>query len=103
MDAPRRIGHGAAVLAGLAIALIAGLSARWLLRVPRPGIVVAAACGVVGMVIGAPIVHAISGEHEFHAFRPESFIAALLTALVLLLLYRRISRRPDAGERRLFS
>lgn len=92
----------AGVLEGLLIALVAGLCARLAVPEPRPGILAATVCGVLGMIIGAPVAHAVSGEHEFHAFRPESFLAAALAALLLLLLFRRVRRRPDAAERRLF-
>lgn len=91
------------MIAGLLLSLIAGLLARFAFRRGRPGIVAAMLAGMVGAVFGSPVVHQISGEHEFHAFRPESFIAAIGGAIVLLWIHRRVRERGHPGDRRLFS
>lgn len=91
------------MIAGLLLALIAGLLARAAFRRGPPSIPVALLAGVAGTVVGSPVAHAVSGEHEFHAFRPESFIAAIGGAVVLLWLQRRVVHRADPDDRRIFS
>ncbi len=92
-----------AVIVGLLISILAGLTARSVLPSPRPPVLLAGAAGVTGMVLGAPVAHRISSGHEFHAFQPESFIAGFVGALLILLVVRRIARRLAPDDRRLFS
>lgn len=91
------------MVTGMALALLAGLLARGCVRGGRPGVAVSLAAGLIGAILGSPAVHALSGEHEFHAFRPESFIAALVGSWLLLSLYTAIRGRSQPSERRLFS
>ncbi|MTD47419.1 hypothetical protein GKE82_25470 [Conexibacter sp. W3-3-2] len=92
------------VLAGILIAALAGLFARLMVPEPKPPRAAAVLAGFLGMLSGAPIAHKISADHEFHAFRPESTIAAVAGAYVLLVLLRLVIRRFGASEeRRLFS
>jgi uncharacterized membrane protein YeaQ/YmgE (transglycosylase-associated protein family) len=91
------------MLIGLIYALLAGLVARSVFRVPRPPFALALAAGVAGTVVGAPIAHRISGEHEFHAFQPESFIAGIIGAFVVLSIVRLVARRVSSSDDRLFS
>ncbi len=89
--------------AGLLTALIAGLVARAMFTRERPGIFLALLAGFIGALVGSPIAHRLSGEHGFHAFQPESFIAALTGAVILLWLQQRLCRRGRPRERRIFS
>lgn len=91
------------MVAGLILATLAGLTARLMLPAPRAPFLLAVAAGVIGMVVGSPVAHRISGGHEFHAFKPESFIAGLVGALVILSVTRIITRRFAPDDRRLFS
>lgn len=96
------MGHGVSMIAGLVLALAAGLLARSAFSFGRPSVVVALLAGLAGMVAGAPVAHAISGEHEFHAFRPESFLSALVGAVVILWVYRRLRQGAHRGAPRIF-
>lgn len=71
-------------------------------RAPRPPWPLALVAGILGTVAGAPVAHRISGTHEFHAFQPESFIAGLSGALILLMVIRFVKRRVGPSEPRLF-
>lgn len=91
------------MMLGLVIAACAGLAARELFQRGRPGVAVALVAGLMGTVAGSPVAHMVSGDHEFHAFRPESFIAGFLGAILLLALYRGTQERTRGSEPRLFS
>lgn len=91
------------MLVGLILAILAGLTARSVVPSPRPPVLAAAAAGVTGMIVGAPVAHRISGGHEFHAFQPESFIAGFVGALLILFLVRGITQKLAPDDRRLFS
>ena len=96
------IRHAGLVPEGLIYAVIAGLVAREVLGREKPNVAVAVLAGVLGTVVGSWLVHRIGGSHQFHAFRPESLIAGLGTAIVLLFAYRTAKDRLYPDQRRIF-
>lgn len=94
--------HAWFVPEGLIYALVAGVLARAVLGHHRPGVAVAVMAGVFGTLAGAPVAHAVSGDHEFHAFQPESLIAGFGGAIVLLVFYRVVRSRLAPSERHIF-
>lgn len=87
---------------GLIYAVIAGLLARETQGRQKPNVAIAVLAGILGTVVGAWLVHRIGGSHQFHAFRPESFVAGLGAAIVILFAYRLVRGRLHPDQRRIF-
>lgn len=87
---------------GLIYALAAGLAAREMVGREKPGVLPSVVAGLLGTVVGAWLLHRLGGSHQFHAFQPESFVAGLVAALLLLIAYRLLRARIRPQSRRIF-
>lgn len=76
------------------IGLIAGVLAKWVMPGPDPGgIVVTALVGIVGAFLGGFVVEWLLGGPGVTGLNLSSILIATLGALILLAIYRLITRR----------
>lgn len=76
------------------IGLIAGVLAKWAMPGPDPGgIVVTALVGIAGAFLGGFVVNRLLGGPGVTGLNLSSILVATLGALILLALYRLITRR----------
>lgn len=83
-----------AVVVWIVVGLIAGVLAKWVMPGPDPGgIIVTILVGMAGALLGGFVVDRIFGGGGAVQLSFGSIIVATLGALVLLALYRLITRR----------
>lgn len=76
------------------IGLIAGVLAKWAMPGPDPGgVVVTALVGIAGAFLGGFVVNRLLGGPGVTGLNLPSILVATLGALILLALYRLITRR----------
>jgi uncharacterized membrane protein YeaQ/YmgE (transglycosylase-associated protein family) len=76
------------------IGLIAGALAKWVMPGPDPGgIVVTALIGIAGAFLGGFVVNGLLGGPGVSGLTLSSILVATLGALILLAIYRLITRR----------
>jgi uncharacterized membrane protein YeaQ/YmgE (transglycosylase-associated protein family) len=76
------------------IGLIAGVLAKWAMPGPDPGgIVVTALVGIAGAFLGGFVVDRLLGGPGVTGLNLSSILVATLGALILLAIYRLITRR----------
>jgi uncharacterized membrane protein YeaQ/YmgE (transglycosylase-associated protein family) len=76
------------------IGLIAGVLAKWVMPGPDPGgIVVTALVGIAGAFLGGFVVNGLLGGPGVTGLNLSSILVATLGALILLAIYRLITRR----------
>jgi uncharacterized membrane protein YeaQ/YmgE (transglycosylase-associated protein family) len=80
------------LIATIVVGLIAGLVASWLMKA-KTGILVDLILGVVGGVLGGWITSLILGVNLVSGFNVTSIIVALLGAILVIVIYRFISRK----------
>ena len=78
----------------IVIGLIAGVLAKWVMPGPDPGgIIITVLIGVVGAFVGGFIVQSLFGGQGITQISLGSILIATLGAIVLLAIYRLITRR----------
>ncbi len=87
------------IIGWIAVGLIAGAVARWIVKDDRSGCIYTMIVGVVGALIGGGLMSLIdeSGVDEF-SFR--SIFVAVIGAVLLLLILQAIAGRRSSGFRR---
>jgi uncharacterized membrane protein YeaQ/YmgE (transglycosylase-associated protein family) len=81
------------ILAWIIFGLIAGVLAKWIMPGPDPGgIFVTILLGVAGAMVGG-FIGSLLGFGGISGFTFGSFVTAILGAILLLFIYRRM-RRP---------
>jgi uncharacterized membrane protein YeaQ/YmgE (transglycosylase-associated protein family) len=81
------------ILAWIIFGLIAGVLAKWIMPGPDPGgIFVTILLGVAGALVGG-FIGSLLGFGGISGFTFGSFVTAILGAILLLFIYRRM-RRP---------
>ena len=76
------------------IGLIAGVLAKWVMPGPDPGgIIVTILIGIAGALIGGFVVNRLLGGPGMSGVNLTSILVATLGAIVLLAIYRLITRR----------
>ena len=76
------------------IGLIAGALAKWVMPGPDPGgIIITILIGIVGAFVGGFIVQSLLGGPEITRISLGSILVATLGAIILLAVYRLITRR----------
>jgi uncharacterized membrane protein YeaQ/YmgE (transglycosylase-associated protein family) len=80
------------LIATIVVGLIAGLLASWLMKA-KTGMLVDLVLGVVGGVLGGWITSLILGVNLVSGLNVTSIIVALLGAILVIAIYRFISRR----------
>jgi uncharacterized membrane protein YeaQ/YmgE (transglycosylase-associated protein family) len=78
----------------IVVGLIAGVLAKWVMPGPDPGgIVVTALIGIVGAFVGGWVLGLFGASGSSGTISIGSILTATLGAIVLLALYRLITRR----------
>jgi uncharacterized membrane protein YeaQ/YmgE (transglycosylase-associated protein family) len=78
----------------IVVGLIAGALAKWVMPGPDPGgIVITILIGIAGAFVGSFIVQTLFGGPGVTSISLVSILVATLGAIVLLALYRLITRR----------
>ena len=78
----------------IVVGLIAGILAKWVMPGPDPGgIVVTALIGVVGAFIGGWVLGLLNLGGSTGSFSLSSILTATLGAIILLVIYRLLTRR----------
>ena len=78
----------------IVVGLIAGILAKWVMPGPDPGgIVVTVLIGIVGAFIGGWVLSLLGFSGSMGSFGLGSILTATLGAIVLLVIYRLITRR----------
>lgn len=78
------------ILAWIVIGLIVGVLAKWLMPGPDPGgTIMTILLGVAGAFVGGAIASAL-GLGSFSGFNIGSIVIAVLGAMLLLFLHRRL-------------
>ena len=78
----------------IVIGLIAGVLAKWIMPGPDPGgIIVTILVGIAGAFVGGFIIQALFGGPGVTDISVMSILVATLGAIVLLAIYRLITRR----------
>jgi uncharacterized membrane protein YeaQ/YmgE (transglycosylase-associated protein family) len=78
------------ILAWIVIGLIVGVLAKWLMPGPDPGgMIVTILLGIAGAFVGGAIASAI-GIGSFSGLNLGSIVIAVLGAMLLLFLWRRL-------------
>ncbi len=76
------------------VGLIAGVLAKWVMPGPDPGgIIVTILIGIAGALIGGFVVNRLFGGPGMSGIDLTSILVATLGAIVLLAIYRLITRR----------
>jgi uncharacterized membrane protein YeaQ/YmgE (transglycosylase-associated protein family) len=78
----------------IVVGLIAGILAKWVMPGPDPGgIVVTALIGIVGAFIGGWLLDWLNLGGSTGSFSLGSILTATLGAIILLAIYRLLTRR----------
>ena len=81
-------------MALIVIGLIAGALAKWVMPGPDPGgIIVTILIGIAGAFVGGFLVQSLFGGPELTKISLGSILIATLGAVILLVIYRLITRR----------
>jgi uncharacterized membrane protein YeaQ/YmgE (transglycosylase-associated protein family) len=76
------------------VGLIAGILAKWVMPGPDPGgIIVTILIGIVGAFIGGWVLNLLGFSGSAGNFSLESILTATLGAIILLAIYRLLTRR----------
>ena len=76
------------------VGLIAGILAKWVMPGPDPGgVVLTALIGIVGAFIGGWVLGLLGFGARAGSFSLESILTATLGAIILLAIYRLLTRR----------
>jgi uncharacterized membrane protein YeaQ/YmgE (transglycosylase-associated protein family) len=76
------------------VGLIAGILAKWVMPGPDPGgIIVTILIGIVGAFIGGWVLDLLNVSGSTGEFSLGSILTATLGAIILLAIYRLITRR----------
>ena len=83
-----------AIIVWIVVGLIAGILAKWVMPGPDPGgIIVTILIGIVGAFIGGWVLGLLGFSGGTGNFSLGSILTATLGAIVLLAVYRLITRR----------
>ncbi len=86
----KRIG----IIAWIVVGLVAGILAKWVMPGPDPGgIITTILIGVAGALIGGFILNSLLGGPGVSGINLVSILVATLGAIILLAIYRLITRR----------
>ena len=81
-------------MALIVVGLVAGALAKWVMPGPDPGgIIITILIGVVGSFVGGFVVQWLFGGPKVTGISLTSILVATLGAIILLAVYRLITRR----------
>jgi uncharacterized membrane protein YeaQ/YmgE (transglycosylase-associated protein family) len=76
------------------VGLIAGILAKWVMPGPDPGgIIVTILIGIVGAFLGGWVLNLLGFAGSMGTFSLGSILTATLGAIILLVIYRLLTRR----------
>jgi uncharacterized membrane protein YeaQ/YmgE (transglycosylase-associated protein family) len=76
------------------VGLIAGILAKWVMPGPDPGgIIVTILIGIAGALIGGFVINSLLGGPGVSGITLTSILIATLGAIILLVIYRLITRQ----------
>jgi uncharacterized membrane protein YeaQ/YmgE (transglycosylase-associated protein family) len=76
------------------VGLIAGILAKWVMPGPDPGgIITTVLIGIVGALVGGFVINSLLGGPGVSGINLISILVATLGAIILLAIYRLITRR----------
>jgi len=82
------------IVAWIVVGLIAGILAKIAMPGPDPGgIIITIVIGIVGALLGGFIVNRILGGPGVTGFNLSSILVATLGSIILLAVYRLVTRR----------
>jgi uncharacterized membrane protein YeaQ/YmgE (transglycosylase-associated protein family) len=82
------------IVVWIVVGLIAGILAKWVMPGPDPGgVVVTALIGIVGAFIGGWVLQWLNLGGSTGTFSIGSILTATLGAIILLAIYRLLTRR----------
>ena len=83
-----------AIVVWIVVGLIAGILAKWVMPGPDPGgIIVTAVIGIVGAFVGGWVLEWLNLGGATGGFSLASILTATLGAIILLAIYRLLTRR----------
>ncbi len=91
--------HAVGPLSWVAVGLLAGLIARWIVKDDRAGCIYTIVVGVLGALIGGALM-AAAGEDGLGDFSIRTLLVAIAGAVLLLLVLQAISSRGRPRRRR---
>jgi len=71
----------------------------WSRPQPRPGPLITVAAGFGGCLLGFVVGHELLQNHDFHLFKPESLIPAVIGSAIILIAIRRALRSSQPSWR----
>jgi uncharacterized membrane protein YeaQ/YmgE (transglycosylase-associated protein family) len=76
------------------VGLVAGILAKWVMPGPDPGgVITTILIGIVGALVGGFVVNSLIGGPGVSGINLTSILVATLGAILLLAIYRLITRR----------
>jgi uncharacterized membrane protein YeaQ/YmgE (transglycosylase-associated protein family) len=82
------------IIAWIVVGVIAGILAKWVMPGPDPGgIIITILIGVVGALVGGFVISGLFGGPGVSGINLTSILVATLGAIILLAVYRLITRR----------
>jgi uncharacterized membrane protein YeaQ/YmgE (transglycosylase-associated protein family) len=82
------------ILAWILVGLIAGILAKIAMPGPDPGgVILTIVIGIVGAVIGGFVLNNLLGRPDVTGFNLTSILVATFGSIILLAVYRSITRR----------
>ncbi len=82
------------IIAWIVVGLIAGILAKWVMPGPDPGgVITTILVGVAGALVGGFVLNSLLGGPGVSGINLTSILVATLGAIILLAVYRLITRR----------
>ena len=82
------------IIAWIVVGLIAGILAKWVMPGPDPGgIITTILIGIIGALAGGFVINSLLGGPGVSGINLTSILVATLGAIILLVIYRLITRR----------
>ena len=81
------------ILGWIAVGLIAGALARWIVKDDRTGCIYTMVIGVLGALIGGGLMNAVDKDESINDFSIRTILVAALGAVLLLLVLQALSGR----------
>jgi len=88
-----------ALLWSIGIGFFARSLIPWPRPQPQPGPLITVAAGFAGCLLGFLVGHELLRNHDFHLFKPESLIPAVISSAIILIAVRRALRSSQPSWR----
>ena len=81
------------IIAWIVVGLIAGILAKWMPGPDPGGIITTILIGIIGALVGGFVINSLLGGPGVSGVNLTSILVATLGAIILLVIYRLITRR----------